>query len=305
MKKLIIYAKKIYIVFIIMFFLIWNISFWQSDDLMYQVFEDAMQYWNVLKVWWKTSKNVWEEVLRSWIWISAWDSFKSACINPKNDEILYVYDNNERLIIDNESDCIAADWEWRPDWWDVNYKAPLIARVTKLLLSITMVLAITMIIFISLKLMINVLWWKDFKSSDFKKDITAIVVWVLLALFSVTIINLLRSVTNSSISTSNDDSDSKFWCSFVRHGVNQKMAGNEFKEFLCKNDTLWYEDTDLNGREYQYIKALSNWPDHMDHRSIWWYRCKVISWWDWKWVTINKAKNKCKNNYNWSWWLVN
>jgi len=298
MKKLIIYAKKIYIVLIIMFFLIWNISFWdyEGDDLMYQVFKEAMEYWNVLGVWLKTSSDVWYEVLRWKTSVWAWESWKKVCINPKNDE---------KLMIDNETDCISADWEWRSDGLDIQYDTPLIARVTKILLSITMVLAVTMVIFTGVKLMVEVLWWKDLKSSSIKKDIIAIVVWILLALFSVTIINLLRSVTKSSISTTEDYGDTNIWCIFVFNNTEQRLTKDEFKEFLCKNDFLWYNDANLDGREYQYIKALSNWSEHMDHRSIWWYRCKVIVWTTWKWITINKVKNKCKNDYNWTRSLIN
>jgi hypothetical protein len=207
MKKLIIYTKKIYILLIVMFFLVWNISFWQtyeSDDLMYQVFKEAISYWSVMEVWWKTSDDVWHEVLRWKPSIWAWESLKNTCINPDNDEILYVYDNNQKLVIDNPEDCYIASWVWISDAIDVTYTTPLIARVTKILLSITMVLAITMIIFTSVKLMASVLWWKDLKSSSLKKDLLMIVIWVLLALFSVTIINLLRSVTKSSINTSSN-----------------------------------------------------------------------------------------------------
>ena len=207
MKKLIIYVKKIYILLIVMFFLIWNISFWQtyeSDDLMYQVFKEAISYWSIMEVWWKTSEDVWHEVLRWKTSIWAWESLRKVCINPSNDEILYVYDNNQKLKIDNERDCAIAWWVWKSDVFDVTYTTPFIVRISKILLSITMVLAITMIIFTSVKLMINILWWKDLKSSSVKKDLLMVVIWVLLALFSVTIINLLRSVTKSSIYTSSN-----------------------------------------------------------------------------------------------------
>lgn len=199
MKKIIIYTKKIYILLIIMFFLIWNISFWQtyeSEDLMYQVFKWAIEHWSIIEVWWKTSDKVWHEVLRWKTSVWAWESWIPVCLNPENDELLYV----QWDIIWNAADCHTAWWVWHIDPLDVTYSTPLIAKIPKVLLSITMILGITMIIFTSVKLMVSVLSWKDLKSSNLKKDIITIVIWILLALFSVTIINLLRSVTISSLS---------------------------------------------------------------------------------------------------------
>lgn len=310
MKKLINYTKKIYILLIIMFFLIWNISFWQtyeSDDLMYQVFKEAISYWSIMEVWWKTSDDVWHEVLRWKTSIWAWESLKKVCVNPANDEILYIYDNNQKLKIDNERDCGIAGWVWKSDVFDVTYTTPLIARISKILLSVTMVLAITMIIFTSVKLMISILWWKDLKSSSIKKDLLMIIIWILLALFSVTIINLLRSVTKSSIDTSSDidETELSYWCKFTLNGESTSMPKINFKEYLCLHETMWYEDNNLNWREFSYIKAYSNGEEHMDQPGLWSNRCKVILWWTRKRVIIkdSTAKDYCVNMYDGKWWL--
>lgn len=305
MKKLIIYTKKIYMLLIIMFFLIWNISFWQSDesdDLMYQVFKEAISYWSILEVWWKTSDDVWHEVLRWKTSIWAWESLGRVCLNPENNEILYVYDNNERLVIDNEEDCAIAWWVWDRDIIDVTYTTPLIARITKILLSITMILAITMIIFTSVKLMVKILVEGNPNRKDLVKDIKWIIIWVLLALFSVTIINLLRSVTESSINTTYDDNDElSFGCDFAIDGEPISLPQNNFKEYICLNEIMSYDD--LEDREFRYIQPYEYPKWYMEKRGLWQYRCKVNVWWTYKRVIIktSKAKEYCKTKYNWRW----
>lgn len=207
MKKYSNNIKYILLSLITIFFFLWNISLWDSDDptndLMYQVFEASMDYWGVFRIW-RTSSDVWKELLRWWTWFSAWESWTPICMDDTTKEILYIYEDWKRKIIKNKSDCDLAGWNRHPDPVELSYKYPLIVKVTKILLRITIILAITMIIFSSVKLMASVLGWKDLKSSDAKKDIIGIVVWLLLALFSVTIINLVISIPNKSLQTSND-----------------------------------------------------------------------------------------------------
>lgn len=79
----------------------------------------------------------------------------------------------------------------------ITTEPPLIVRIAKFLLRITMVLAITMVIF-------NGIMWiiesaKGAEVKDAKKNITLIVVGILIALMSLMIINLISSITVSSL----------------------------------------------------------------------------------------------------------
>ncbi len=76
-------------------------------------------------------------------------------------------------------------------------QAPLIVRITKFLLRITMVLSVTMVIFNAIMWIIESAKWGDVK--DAKKNITFIVIGILLALMSLGIINLISSITISSL----------------------------------------------------------------------------------------------------------
>lgn len=85
-------------------------------------------------------------------------------------------------------------------WLDgISRQEPLIVRITKLLLRITLVLSVTMIIVNGVQYMIEVSGWKDFLSNETSKKLINIAIWVILALSSVGIINLISSITYSSL----------------------------------------------------------------------------------------------------------
>ena len=86
---------------------------------------------------------------------------------------------------------IDADFEgfWRTQ------KPSTIVKLTRLLLSLVVALSITMILYNGLKYIIETWQWKE--SKDLAKNIIYIVVWILIALFSVTIITIMQSVSTT------------------------------------------------------------------------------------------------------------
>ena len=74
---------------------------------------------------------------------------------------------------------------------------PLLIRITKRLLRITIVLSITMVLYNWISYIVESAKWWEVKNAT--KNIWMIVLGILLALSSVVIINLLRSVTLSSL----------------------------------------------------------------------------------------------------------
>lgn len=83
-------------------------------------------------------------------------------------------------------------WNAVIQWW-VSKSAPsIIIKVTRLLLSLTIALAVTMILYNGMMYIVKTWQWKDWK--DLTKNVAYIVVWILIALFSVVIITIIRSV---------------------------------------------------------------------------------------------------------------
>ncbi len=79
----------------------------------------------------------------------------------------------------------------------ITTEAPLIVRIAKFLLRITMVLAITMVLFNGVMWIIESSKWAEVKNA--KKNLILIVTGILIALMSLSIINLISSITVSSL----------------------------------------------------------------------------------------------------------
>lgn len=172
-----------------------------AEDLLEQAFKPAMQQETVINL--GAGKNaVGNEVLREGI-----------VINSVANRACFV--NNQRLS-DNEleaqKDALWYSWNDSEEddrefcetilWWDyrvdiVQTEAPLIVRIAKFFLRITMVLAVTMVIFNGIMRIIESAKWAEVK--DAKKNITLIIVGILIALMSLGIINLISSLTVSSL----------------------------------------------------------------------------------------------------------
>lgn len=80
--------------------------------------------------------------------------------------------------------------EWDNSWLGVT--APITVKITRLLLILTIALSITMILYNWMIYIIQTWQWKEWKS--LMKNVLLIVVWILVALFSVVIINLIQSI---------------------------------------------------------------------------------------------------------------
>lgn len=251
-----------------------NSAFWQ--DLMEQAFMPAMSYDTVIKIG-NTKNAVWNTVLRESMTVEVWESvFKKAC-----------FINNQIQNGVTENKCTEMWWERKNDIINVTAKAPLIVRITKFLLRMTIVLSITMIIFNAVKYMIEVLWWKDWKSAESKKNLVFVAGWIILALMSVSIINLIISVPKSSIKTSDDLSAFEVWCKIWTTII----VGNDLKKQVCLNSTFGNPAETMQYREREYLKPFSMSADSMEDPVLWWYRCKICEWnWNNFWENCKRKK---------------
>lgn len=171
-----------------------------QPDLLQQAFQPAMTNDTIINLW--TTKNaVGNEILKQWVGVEvslgAWCEVNWKKI-PKSD-------------ITTQKN--AASYQWNESafctnilWWtyssnliqgSVTTEAPLIVRIAKFLLRITMVLSITMVIFNGVMWIIESSKWAEVK--DAKKNITFIIVGILISLMSLSIINLISSITVSSL----------------------------------------------------------------------------------------------------------
>ncbi len=168
-----------------------------STDLLEKAFEPAMSNETVVNLW--AGKNaVGNEILR-----------ESTSIVLNNNRCFVNNKPISEADLQTQKDTVGFQWDDRSFceeilWGDfhvdaVQTEAPLIVRIAKLLLRITMILSVTMVIYNGILWIIESSRWAEVK--DAKKNITLIVVGILIALMSLWIINLISSITVSSLQT--------------------------------------------------------------------------------------------------------
>lgn len=105
------------------------------------------------------------------------------------------YWNDKRRVW--ESFLNSSNWF---SWWSWFYQnAPVIVKIVKIILKITVVLSVTMVIYYGVKFMLQVFKWDDLKSASAKKDLINLFIWLLIALFSITAVTLVISIPRSSM----------------------------------------------------------------------------------------------------------
>lgn len=135
-----------------------------------------------------TSQTYWIDILGKVFddvnWVNNW-------------QLIYLWNTSQDVwhTILRQQTAIWSNGHWR--WF--YQEAPVIVRVVKTILNITIILAIPMIIFNAVKLMIQVFKSKSFKSAEAKKDLLNVIYWLLIALSSMLIINLIISASKTVI----------------------------------------------------------------------------------------------------------
>lgn len=170
-----------------------------AEDLLEKAFAPAFSNETIIDLGkWKNA--VGNEILREWVNVQ--DNFGQWC-----------FVNNEHISngdLWSQKNALGQSALWDREFceqilgWDYNTtvmqtEAPLIVRIAKFLLRITMVLSITMVIFNGIMWIIESAKWAEVK--DAKKNITLIIVGILISLMSLSIINIISSLTVSSLGT--------------------------------------------------------------------------------------------------------
>lgn len=261
-RKILIYI--LCFIFSISWFLLLDNVFW--DDLMKKAFEAAMSHDTVIDMW-NTKSQVWKTLLREKT-VTEVNLREEKCVDPTNWSTIEAWMNNQE-------ECEELWWKREKKLLDFHAQAPLIVRITKFLLRMTIVLSISMVIFNSVKYMIEVLWWKDRKSAESKKNLIYVVAWVILALLSVSIINLIISVPKSSLQTSDDVASFSVKCKIGTS--NEILADNALKKYLCESA--------LNGvRKYKWFWRKCNTPPNSNKRIE---------------IDSTEAQAMCRDNLGW------
>ncbi len=198
-----------------------------AQDLMEQAFQTAREYDTIINLW-NTKDSVWNEVLRESVSMWVNENFGQGC-----------FINWQFLNVDR-SQCDERGGDWDIQLISAESNPPLLVRITKFLLRMTIVLAITMIIFNSVTYLVEVLNGKDRKSAEAKKNIMRVAWGVIIALMSVGIINLVVSIPKSSIQTSDDLSSFEIWCKVGTTIV----AWSDLKKRVCINVFEWTRKQD-------------------------------------------------------------
>ncbi len=170
-----------------------------AQDLLEQAFQPAMTNETIINLW--AGKNaVGNEILRQWVGvnISLWEGcMVNWQLISKNDINIQLTTSQYTAGDDHVFCTQVLGGVWNAAVITTTTEAPLIVRIAKFLLRITIVLSVTMIIFNGIMWIIESSKWAEVK--DAKKNITLIVVGILIALMSLSIINLISSVTVSSL----------------------------------------------------------------------------------------------------------
>lgn len=195
------YGKKI-IVWLFMFVLFFiNVSnTFAARDIMDIIFQPAKSYDKIIDLG-STKNAVWNEVFREWLQVWANENFGRWCF--VNDNLIPSATLKDQIK--------EADFRWDERafceqvlGWDYNIsvlwsqtQAPLIVRITKFLLRLTIVLSITMVLYNWVFWIIESAKWWDVKIA--KDNLIYIFVGILLALSSLALVNLISSITLSSL----------------------------------------------------------------------------------------------------------
>lgn len=121
---------------------------------------------------------------------------QAFCVANRKDTIIDVW--HTANAVGNEvikgSTKISIGWS---KFFDVSKNESIIMRITKFILMLTIVLSVTMIILNGIQYIIKS--WNGEDPSKSRTNLIYIVVGIILALFSVVIVNLLRSVGESTL----------------------------------------------------------------------------------------------------------
>jgi len=158
------------------------VQFSFGQDLLEDVFLNAKSSQSIIDIW-NDKRSVWREIFEEWTVVNWW--LTKRC---------FIW-NIEREDIWSEWECVNESWERKI----LNFtpQAPLIVRIAKFFLRMTVALAITMVIYNWIYYIVESA--KGWDVTKAKTNLVYVWVWLVVSLMSLTIINLISSVSISSL----------------------------------------------------------------------------------------------------------
>lgn len=167
-----------------------------AEDLLEQAFSTAKSQETVIDLW-STTNAVGNEFLKESVGLQ-WNLGQGCLLdgNMLNAKDIKTQKDSVSSSLSDADFCQQVLWgDWNVP--AVTTQAPLIVRIAKRMLRLTIVLSITMVIYNGIMYIVESAKGGDVK--DATKNLWLIVWWILVALLSLGIINLISSITISTL----------------------------------------------------------------------------------------------------------
>lgn len=139
-----------------------------------------------------------KNIVKCWLLVFFWLLFFFGWVTNATDDLLWQivepsYNNKTIMTLGRNVNTV---WNEIFKWTTIWKKSPsVVIKITRFLLILTITLSVTMILYNGMIYIIQT--WQGKESKDLTKNIVYIVIWILVALFSVVIITLIQSIPST------------------------------------------------------------------------------------------------------------
>lgn len=267
-----------------------------AAELIEDAFMPARTQETIINLW-LTKDAVGNEILRESVW---WQSaFGQWC-----------FVDGQR-VSDSELDAkkVALWYPWTIQdlcqnvlWWDwdvaaLTKKPPLIVRITKFLLRLTIILSITMVIYSGIMYIIESSKWAEVKEAT--NSLMYIVGWVLLALMSLSLINLITSISVSTLGgTDGSIGDPQKWCTINGQTMSPDDPNESLQQYICLRADFGHIGNRETERDANWLIIGRKWVSDNTMQSLLWNKCYILD--GWKKILDSELEPKCVE-LGWTW----
>jgi len=172
-----------------------------ASDLLRQITEPSYEYDTIIAWLGHTKEAVWESVFKNSLELEVGASvFKKVPVKDDDGNVICKGECPEDCKKETNNNDIRCRKYRNMKTTTVSLEAwiwtqpSLIVKVTRFLLILTITLSVTMILYNGMMYIIQTWQWKDWKSL---KNVAYIVIWILIALFSVIMIRVIQSISTT------------------------------------------------------------------------------------------------------------
>lgn len=186
------------IIYLVGTFLVMSIFVWwkifAANDLLRQMFEPSYYQETVIGIW-ENVNTVWREFF-DWSFDAEFKIKRVVKTDDNGNPICKGGECPDNCKEYNPALKDECKWQYKLDNQSRAGKQPsLIVQATKILLLLVVALSVTMILYNGLIYIVQT--WQGKEGKSLVKNVVYIVIWIILSLFSVTIITILQSVSKT------------------------------------------------------------------------------------------------------------